>query len=100
MLSFRYEVQMMKTKKDVLITSAVSSLLAVGAFTLANQGIAQDAEQERCYGVVKAGANDCAGPGHTCQGQASEDGSSQEYILVPAGTCERLVNGSTTASTE
>ncbi len=93
---------MMKTRKDALITSAIGSLLAVGAFTLANQGVAQDAEQEqeRCYGVVKAGANDCAGPGHTCQGQASEDGSPQEYILVPVGTCERLVNGSTTARTE
>ena len=45
MKSFGYEVQTMKTKKDVLITSAVSSLLAVGAFTLANQGIAQDAKQ-------------------------------------------------------
>ena len=90
----------MKTKRELLITSAVSSLLAVGAFTLANKAAAQDAEQERCYGVVKAGANDCAGPGHTCQGQASEDANPQEYILVPAGTCARLVNGSTTASTE
>ncbi|MGI9257999.1 MAG: BufA1 family periplasmic bufferin-type metallophore, partial [Gammaproteobacteria bacterium] len=23
---------------------------------------------EKCYGVVAAGKNDCAGPGHTCQG--------------------------------
>ena len=88
------------TKKDALITTAVSSLLAMGAFTLANSAAAQDAEQERCYGVVKAGKNDCAGPGHTCQGQAKTDASAQEYILVPAGTCERLVNGSTTARTE
>ena len=85
------------TKKQALISTAVSSLLAAGALTIASQASAQDAEMERCYGVVQAGKNDCAGPGHTCQGQAKADGSSQEYILVPAGTCDRLVNGSTTA---
>ncbi|NNE34383.1 MAG: DUF2282 domain-containing protein, partial [Rhodothermales bacterium] len=37
--------------------------------------------------------NDCAGPGHTCQGQAASDGHPDEFILVPNGTCDRLVNG-------
>ena len=48
---------------------------------------------EKCYGVVKAGKNDCAGPGHSCQGQASSDSDPNEFILVPAGTCERLTGG-------
>jgi uncharacterized membrane protein len=86
------------TKKDVLIGTAISSLIALSALSAAHQASAQDsAATEKCYGVVKAGKNDCAGPGHTCQGQAKADASEQEYILVPAGTCERLVNGSTTA---
>lgn len=92
------------TKRDVLIRMAVGSLLAAG---LGMSAVAQQqgqqnqaqAEQgkEKCYGVVKAGKNDCAGPGHTCQGQAKTDANPQEYILVPAGTCERLANGSLTA---
>ena len=78
------------TTKQALITTAVSSLLAMGAFAVS----AQDApDMEKCYGIVKAGANDCAGPGHTCQGQASSDASPDEYILLPAGTCDRIDGG-------
>ena len=78
------------TSKQALITTAVSSLLAVGALTVS----AQDApDMEKCYGIVKAGANDCAGPGHTCQGQASTDADPNEYILLPAGTCDRISGG-------
>ena len=54
-------------------------------------------EREKCYGVAKAGKNDCAGPAHACSGQSKQDASGQEYIVVPKGTCERLVNGSLTA---
>ncbi len=86
----------MLTKKNVL-SATISSLMALGALSVAGQVLAQDAETENCYGVVKAGKNDCAGPGHTCQGQASADAQSDEFITVPAGTCERLVGGSTTS---
>lgn len=86
----------MSTKKTV-VNATISSLLALGALSVAGQAMAQDAETENCYGVVKAGKNDCAGPGHTCQGQASADGQPDEFITVPAGTCERLVGGSTTS---
>ncbi len=79
------------TSKRTLITTAVSSLLAVGALAISSQTSAQ--EMEKCYGIVKAGANDCAGPGHTCQGQASEDAHADEYILLPAGTCDRIAGG-------
>ena len=48
---------------------------------------------EKCYGVVSAGKNDCAGAGHTCQGQATADASAEEFILLPAGTCDRLTGG-------
>ena len=78
------------TSKQALITTAVSSLLAMGAFAVS----AQDApDMEKCYGIVKAGANDCAGPGHTCQGQAATDADANEYILLPAGTCDRIAGG-------
>lgn len=79
------------TKKQALISTAVSSLLAVGALAMSTQASAQD--MEKCYGVVKAGANDCAGPGHTCQGQAATDASAEEFILLPAGTCDRISGG-------
>ena len=79
------------SKKAAMISTAVTSVLALGALALTMPASAQ--EMEKCYGVVKAGKNDCAGPGHTCQGQARTDGSDQEFIMLPAGTCDRLAGG-------
>jgi len=87
----------MQTKKT-LITTALTGLFAMQHLA----ALAQPAEEpsfqhEKCYGVAKAGKNDCAARGHSCQAQARDDGDGQEWIYVPAGTCERLVDGSLTA---
>ncbi len=79
------------TKNQALFSAAVSSLIAIGGLTAAGQASAQD--MEKCYGVVAAGKNDCAGAGHTCQGQATTDASAEEFILLPSGTCARLTGG-------
>lgn len=79
-------------KKDMLIAAAVSGALAFGALTVATQASAKE-DKEKCYGVVKAGKNDCAGPGHSCQGQAKADSDANEFIVLPAGTCDRLTGG-------
>jgi uncharacterized membrane protein len=81
-------------KRDLLIGTAMSGLIAMGTLAVATQASAQD--MEKCYGVVKAGKNDCAGAGHTCQGQAKTDANAKEFVLLPAGTCEKLAKGSTT----
>ena len=48
--------------------------------------------QEECYGIAKAGENDCASANgsHTCGGLAKTDYSGQEYQNVPKGSCERM----------
>ena len=79
------------TSKRKLLLAAASTAFALGSLATVNTAAAQ--EMEKCYGVVKAGKNDCAGPGHSCQGQASSDSDPNEFILVPAGTCERLTGG-------
>ncbi len=53
----------------------------------------QAGARERCYGVARAGANDCANAVHSCATQASKDSESQEWIAVPRGTCLRLAGG-------
>jgi uncharacterized membrane protein len=76
---------------------AVGSLIAIGSLGLANQSFAADKpEMEKCYGVVKAGKNDCAANGHACAGQSKKDRDGGEWLSVPKGTCERLVGGSLT----
>jgi uncharacterized membrane protein len=82
----------MKTK--TLITSTLATLIAVGA--LANTAQAGDDKgKEKCYGVAKAGKNDCAANGHACAGQSKTDKDGKDWIYVPAGTCDRIVGGTT-----
>jgi uncharacterized membrane protein len=88
-------------KKTTAAVTAISSLLTLG---VAGFGTAQAAdpaakpEMEKCYGVAKAGKNDCAGPAHACAGQSKDNAGAKEWISLPKGTCERLSGGSLTAA--
>lgn len=84
----------MKAKKNVLI-AAIGGLVALGAAHAVLA--ADDAGTEKCYGIAKAGKNDCAGAAHACAGQGKVDKAPTEWIKVPKGTCDRIVGGSTSA---
>jgi uncharacterized membrane protein len=79
--------------KSTLMIAALGSLLALGAVTAT---AADDAGTEKCYGVAKAGKNDCAGAKHACAGHSTKAGDANEWVKLPKGTCERLVGGSLT----
>jgi len=81
------------TSKSAILAAAISSLFALSTTAFA----ADDSNSEKCYGVTKAGKNDCAGGAHACAGQSSKDKSAKEFIKLPKGTCERIVGGSLTA---
>jgi uncharacterized membrane protein len=87
------------TKRDFLIRSAMTSLLAVGLTSVGTQVMAADkADVEKCYGIAKAGKNDCAvkNSSHACAGQSKKDGAADAFVVVPKGTCDKIVGGSTT----
>jgi uncharacterized membrane protein len=75
----------------LIISSALASVLALG---LAGQVVAQDKgkEKEKCYGIAKAGANDCANLSgtHSCAGQSKVDNDAGEWKYVAKGTCKDL----------
>ena len=84
----------MKLNKKLLIGTAVASALTVAA-TTSSVTLAGDKKMEKCYGVAKAGKNDCAaGPGTSCAGTSTTDGQGNAWMYVPKGTCEKLVGGS------
>ncbi len=86
-------------KKSPAIT-AIGALLAIGASALAPPASAADkADEEKCYGVAKAGKNDCAAGSHSCAGQSKASGDGRDFVTVPKGTCERLNGGSLTPKT-
>ena len=85
----------MSTK--TMLVAAVSSVLMMNLATAADMGTDKSGATEKCFGVAKAGKNDCAANGHSCAGQAKADANGKEWIKLPKGACERLVGGSLTA---
>jgi uncharacterized membrane protein len=76
--------------KTLAIAAAVGSLLVLGA----NPALAGEKTKDKCYGVAKAGQNDCAANGHACAGQAKMDNDPAEWKHVPKDECEKM-GGST-----
>ncbi|TRD11127.1 DUF2282 domain-containing protein [Erythrobacter insulae] len=64
--------------------------------------VADDAgEKEKCYGVSKAGENDCAaGPGTSCAGTSVVDYQGNAWTYVDAGTCLEIATPNGTGSLE
>ena len=92
----------MQNTKRLLSTAALASVLTLAAGVATSTEAAAEgdakmnAEKEKCYGVVKAGMNDCGAHAHSCAGHAEVDGDAHEWIMMPAGLCDKLVGGSTT----
>jgi uncharacterized membrane protein len=79
--------------------SVLGALAAAAALsTTAHAGpVAQPSGSEKCYGVAKAGKNDCAAGVHSCAGQGTKSGDRSSFVYLPTGACEKLAGGSTTA---
>jgi uncharacterized membrane protein len=73
-------------RKTLILSSALATVMACA---IAAPVQAADA-QEKCYGIAKAGQNDCAGNGHACAGQSKLDRSPGDFKVVKAGTCMQM----------
>ncbi|WP_284126544.1 BufA1 family periplasmic bufferin-type metallophore [Parerythrobacter aestuarii] len=68
---------------------ALTATIAAGL--AASPATAQSKPMEKCYGVAKAGQNDCAaGPGTSCAGTSTRDYQGNAWKLVPKGSCEKI----------
>ena len=87
-------------KKTNATLVAISSLLSIGAADFAAPTFAADKpEMEKCYGVAKAGKNDCGNAKHSCAGQSKADNDPAEWKSVAKGTCEKM-GGKLAAATD
>ncbi len=87
---------MNKTKITLLVATALTALQTSNAQAHLEP---KNDKMEKCYGVVKAGKNDCASKAnkHSCAGRAKTDSDPNEWIKLPAGTCEKISGGVLTA---
>ena len=85
---------------------ALSTLVAGLAHAADDMGKAKSmddkmAKTEQCYGVAKAGQNDCkAGAGTTCAGTSKMDYQGNAWKKVPAGSCTSIKTPHGTGSLE
>lgn len=85
-------------KRDLLIRSAIAGVLAAG-FAFGSSASAQDMKEkkdmkdmEKCWGVAKAGQNDCGSnkTAHSCAAQSKKDYDPNDFKAVKAGTCVKM----------
>jgi uncharacterized membrane protein len=80
----------------LIVSSALASALSLGL--LSGAQAADEKSKEKCYGIAKAGQNDCANlsGSHSCAGQSKDDMSPADWKYVAKGTCKQM-NGLTQA---
>ncbi len=81
------------SKTASLSKSALAGLIAAGVMAASSDAFASKPKMEKCMGIAKAGMNDCGTSKHSCAGQATKDGDPEEWVYVPEGTCQKIVNG-------
>ncbi len=76
----------------LIASSALASVLAMGALSASAQSPAEGREKEKCYGIAKAGTNDCANlsGSHSCAGQAKNAMAADEWNYVAKGSCVKM----------
>ncbi|HJV82953.1 DUF2282 domain-containing protein [Noviherbaspirillum sp.] len=75
-------------KRHTLLATA----LATVCIACLDTAHAADNDKEKCFGIAKAGQNDCASVTgtHSCAGQARKDKDPTEFKLVAKGTCTQM----------
>jgi uncharacterized membrane protein len=75
--------------QQAMIRSALLALVTLGVAG-AVDAQAQSTPKEKCYGVSKAGQNECAAGKNTCAGTSKVDNDPTAWKLVAKGTCEKM----------
>ena len=78
------------TKTPIILAAAMAAALATTAAAPAH---AAEMEMEKCYGITKAGMNDCQTANSSCAGTAKMDHQKDAFVAVPKGTCDKIAGG-------
>lgn len=79
-------------KNSHILSAAIGSLLVLG---MASANAAEEKKMEQCFGIAKAGMNDCSSnkSAHSCAGQATKNNDPEDFVAVPKGTCNKIAGG-------
>ncbi|MDD2719807.1 MAG: DUF2282 domain-containing protein [Gallionella sp.] len=81
-------------KNSHILSAAIGSLLVLGLVS-GNANAADKKDMEKCFGIAKAGMNDCSSSksAHSCAGQATKNNDAEDFVAVPKGTCNKIAGG-------
>ena len=76
----------------LIASSALASVLAMGLLSGAHAADDKAKEKEKCFGIAKAGSNDCANlsGSHSCAGQSKNALAVDEWNYVAKGSCAQI----------
>lgn len=86
----------MKSRTSARLTPAVASAISLAFATAAAAQKHPERptfKYEKCYGIARAGQNDCFSGSNSCGGTSKEDGQKDAWLYVPEGTCKKIVGG-------
>ncbi len=84
-----------------IVKGVITGILAMAtASVLVTTSRAAEPAMEKCYGIVKAGLNDCQTSTHSCASSATKDNQPDAFIFVPKGACKKIVGGSLIEKTD
>ncbi len=86
--------------KKIVKAAAASFLVIASTHSLAQTNADHADKQEKCYGIVKAGKNDCQTKTASCAGSATKDNQKNAFLFLPKGDCEKITGGSLTSEAE
>ena len=78
----------------LLVASAVAAALSLPLAAFSEPAPKPKFEAEKCYGIAKAGKNDCETRNSSCAGTSKRDNQKDAWIYMPKGSCDRIVGGS------
>jgi uncharacterized membrane protein len=82
------------TKSSALIASAVAAALTLPATALGGPAPKPAFDAEKCFGIAKAGKNDCQTANSACAQTSKRDSQADAWVYMPVGACVKVVGGS------
>ncbi|MEJ0039255.1 MAG: DUF2282 domain-containing protein [Gammaproteobacteria bacterium] len=82
-----------RVNTGALVGAALAALVAEGASAQVHPE-KPTYKYEKCYGIAKAGKNDCFSAGNSCAGTIERDNLPDAWLYVPKGTCLKITGGS------
>jgi uncharacterized membrane protein len=89
---FAHLLQLINLKGRTMDQKTMLALALAGLMGSHPAMAGEPAKNEKCYGIAKAGQNDCStiNGSHSCAGLSKVDKDPNEWKKVPAGTCKKM----------